>query len=566
MPLAGVSSTSLQARLWQRLEEAADQPALSFYRGNNIGPWSTFAELYRQASATARHLGEQGLKDGDICIIVLPSEEPAARYVLGTLLLGAVPLLIAPPSLTGPNSNLNRVLAHTVALTRAKVVVAEESLPFEVGESGASLLQAGPLTSDGTAELLPPHLPKEGDLAALQLTSGTTGLPRICTWDHRAILAALEGMRRAMALSDEDVCFNWTPLYHDMGLVNNFLLCLTEGVPLVLMSPHEFAADPSRWLRGLSESEATMTWSPNFGFALAAQRARNESLEGVRLDRVRAFWNAAERIHLSTIVAFAERFAPFGVRLEALKTNFGCAENVGGATFSDPRGTFVVEHVDPDLLADGKAVPTDSNGRSVPVVGVGRPYPGMTVQIRSPEGHTLPDAVVGEIVLESPSRMNGYLGDVDASNQAIVGEMLRTGDLGYKRDGEVFWVGRVKERITVSGRKYDPSDFEATLMTVPSLRPGRFAAFGVDDEREGTQRLVIVSEVIEPLSRSLEDIRREIRRKIFLDIGVNVGEVLLVSSGSLAKTSSGKRRHNHYRAMYEEGALQPLEQSTGEWQ
>jgi fatty-acyl-CoA synthase len=332
------------------------------------------------------------------------------------------------------------------------------------------------------------------------------------------------------------------------------------------MSPHEFAADPSRWLRGLSDSRATVTWSPNFGFALAAQRARDESLDGVRLDRVRAFWNAAERIHLSTILAFAERFAPFGVSLEALKTNFGCAENVGGATFSDPRGTFVVEHLDPDLLADGKAVPTAGNGRSVPVVGVGRPYPGLKVQIRSPEGQTLPDGVIGEIVLDSPSRMKGYLGDPDASDQALVGEMLRTGDLGYQRDEEVFWVGRVKERITVSGRKYDPSDFEATLLTVPSLRPGRFAAFGVDDEREGTERLVIVAEVIEPLSRSLEDVRREIRRKVFLDIGVNVGEVLLVSSGSLAKTSSGKRRHNHYRAMYEEGALQPLEQSTGGWQ
>ena len=562
MPLASDSSTSLQARLWQRLEDAAQQPALTFYRGNELGPWLTFAGLYQKAADTAQHLREEGLKPGDICIIVLPSEEPAVRLVLGTLLLGAVPLLIAPPGLAGPNSNITRVLEHTVALTRAKLVVAEGPLSFETRESSARLLQAGPLTIDGTAEFLPPHLPKAGDLAALQLTSGTTGLPRICTWDHRAILAALDGMRRAMALSTEDVCFNWTPLYHDMGLVNNFLLCLTEGVPLALMSPHEFAAEPSRWLRGLSDSGATMTWSPNFGFALAAQRARNESLEGVRLDRVRAFWNAAERIHLSTILAFADRFAPIGVSLEAMKTNFGCAENVGGATFSDPRGAFIVEHLDPDLLADGKAVPTDSNGRSVPVVGVGRPYPGMKVQIQSPEGQTLSDGVVGEIVLDSPSRMNGYLGDPDASNQALAREMLRTGDLGYERDGEVFWVGRVKERITVSGRKYDPSDFEATLVTVPSLRPGRFAAFGVDDEQEGTQRLVIVAEVIEPLSRSLEDVRREIRRKIFLDIGVHVGEVLLVSSGSLAKTSSGKRRHNHYRAMYQEGSLQPLEQST----
>jgi acyl-CoA synthetase (AMP-forming)/AMP-acid ligase II len=494
-------------------------------------------------------------------MLVLPSEEPTARLVLGTLLLGAVPLLIAPPALTGPNSNLTRVIEHTMALTKAKLVIAADPLPVDI--QAARQLQAAPLTVDGTADPVPPNLPEEAALAALQLTSGTTGLPRVCTWDHRAVLAALAGMRQAMALSSEDVCFNWTPLYHDMGLVNNFLLCLTEGVPLAMMSPHEFAADPSRWLKGLSDSGATMTWSPNFGYALAAQRARDEALEGVRLDGVRAFWNAAERIHLSTILAFTERFAPYGVRLDAMKTNFGCAENVGGATFSDPAGSFVVEHLDPDLFADGKAVPTDSDARSVPVVGVGRPYPGMTVAIRSSDGQTLPDGVIGEIVLDSPSRMNGYLGDPDATNQALRGEMLRTSDLGYTRDGEVFWVGRVKERINVSGKKYDPSDFEATLMTVPSLRPGRFAAFGVDDDRDGTQRLVIVAEVIEPLTRSLEEVRREIRRKIFLDIGVNVGEVLLVSSGSLAKTSSGKRRHNHYQTMYQEGALRPFELSAG---
>lgn len=563
MPVAGGGPTSLQSMLWERLQAAADEPALTFYRGNELGPWSTFAGFYQQAATTASHLREEGLKSGEICIIVLPSEETAARVVLGTLLLGAVPLLIAPPGLAGPNSNLTRVLEHTLALTRAALVVAQDPLPIATTESGARLVQAGSLSIDGIGEISPPHFPKESDLAALQLTSGTTGLPRICTWDHRAILAAFEGMRRAMSLSGDDVCFNWTPLYHDMGLVNNFLLCLAEGVPLALMSPHEFAAEPSRWLKGLSDSKATMTWSPNFGFALAAQRARNEALEGVRLEGVRAFWNAAERIHLSTILAFSDRFAPFGVRPEALKTNFGCAENVGGATFSDPLGGYVVEYLDPDQLGEGKAVPTDRNGPSIPVVGVGRPYPGMKVQIRSSEGQPLPDGEIGEIFLDSPSRMSGYLGDPDASHQALVGEMLRSGDLGYLRNGEVFWVGRAKERITVSGKKYDPSDFEAALLTIPSLRAGRFAAFGVDDEREGTERLVIVAEVIEPLSGSLEDIRKEIRRKVFLDIGVNVGEVLLVSSGSLAKTSSGKRRHNHYRAMYEEGALRPLEQSIG---
>src|SRR5207249_519267 len=150
--------------------------------------------------------------------------------------------------------------------------------------------------------------------------------------------------------TERDVCFNWTPLYHDMGLVNNFLLCLHAGVPLALLGPTDFVKRPSLWLRGLSATGATLTWSPNFGFALAAQRIQDAELEGVHLEGVRAFWNAAERIHLNTMQSFLSRFQKVGVQPDALKTNFGCAENVGGATFSNPAGAYVVEHVDEELL------------------------------------------------------------------------------------------------------------------------------------------------------------------------------------------------------------------------
>lgn len=553
---------SLQARLWNRVERAPDQPALAFYDAAGVGQWSTFGDLHARAVATARRLGEEGVKQGDTCIIVLPSGEPSALLVMGALLAGAVPLLVAPPSLLGPSSNLIRVLEHTAKQTGASLIVADDSLGLPQGAllagSEGRVALAADLIAEQPEDVFAPILPDETDVAAMQLTSGTTGFPRICVWDHRGVLAAIEGMRQAMLLTTEDVCFNWTPLYHDMGLVNNFLLSMIEGVPLTMMSPHDFAADPTMWLLGLADSGATITWSPNFGYALAAQRAREDALDGVRLDRVRAFWNAAERIHLDTMLGFHQKFSPYGVSLGALKTNFGCAENVGGATFSDPEGRFVVEHVDQGLLADHRVAEPVRSDAGAAVVGVGRPYPGMRVAILSDEGETLPDGVVGEIALDSPSRMKGYLGNDDATRQAVGDGHLRTGDLGYLRNGELFWVGRVRERITVSGKKYDPSDFEASLLSVSDLRAGRFAAFGVDDETQGTQRLVIVSEVREPPPPDLEQLRKEIRRRVFSGVGVNVGDVVLVRSGTLTKTSSGKRRHTHFRAMYLDGKLEPL--------
>jgi acyl-CoA synthetase (AMP-forming)/AMP-acid ligase II len=342
-----------------------------------------------------------------------------------------------------------------------------------------------------------------------------------------------------------------------MGLVNNFLLCLAKGVPLMMQKPQDFVRRPALWLRGLAQTGATLTWSPNFGFAMTTERVRDEEISGVRLDGVRAFWNAAERIHLDTIEAFHRRFAPIGVRREALKTNLGCVENVGGATFSDPDGNFIVEHVDSQMLqAKRIAAPVSRDAvNAVAIVGVGRPVPGMDVAIVSPSGRQLTDGHVGEIALRTPSRMLGYLGDAPATRRALRGDLLRTGDLGYVRGGEVFWVGRVRERITVRGKKLDPSDFEPVLLHIAGLRAGCFAAFGVDDREQGTERIVIVAEVRHQRARTEKEIAAEIREQVFRRLDVLVSEVVLVRPGTLAKTSSGKRRHRHFHRLYVEGKL-----------
>jgi acyl-CoA synthetase (AMP-forming)/AMP-acid ligase II len=345
-----------------------------------------------------------------------------------------------------------------------------------------------------------------------------------------------------------------------MGLVNNFFLCMTEGIPMVMLNPVDFVKKPALWLRSLVDTGATVTWSPNFGFAITAQRVRDSELQGVRLDGVRGFYNAAERIHYETLQAFHKRFAPYGLRYEALKTNFGCAENVGGATFSDPDGAMLVERIDRDTMLHrriARPVTGDGDGsQALNVVGVGRPHPDMSITILSRVGRPLPDGHVGEIGLETPSRMSGYMKDARATRRAIYGKYLRTGDLGYMRDGEVFWVGRVRERITVRGVKLDPSDFEPILLQISDLRSGCFAAFGVDDEAMGTQRIVIVTEVRDAARRPAQEISSEIRSQVFDQLGINVNDVLLVRQGTLTKTSSGKRRHKHFRQHYLNGKLQ----------
>ncbi|MCC6191777.1 MAG: AMP-binding protein, partial [Anaerolineales bacterium] len=556
---------SLQFAFAARLQAEPDRRALAFYTDQGDYAWQTFAHVYQQAARHAAALAELGLERGDVCLIVLPSGELSASTVLACLLMGAVPLLIAPPSLQAQAafSTLTQVITRIIQKTKPRLLVGDESLAglradLEKGHKRTRFVFGSTeLSLPGQAQA-PAPAAAGGDVAAMQLTSGTTGMPRVCVWQHRAVLAALKGMYAAMGLGVDDVCLNWTPMYHDMGLVNNFLLCLTYGIPLVMLSPTSFIKRPALWLQSLQATGATTTWSPNFGFALAAQRVREDEAASLRLDHVRAWWSAAERIHYATMLAFHRRFAPHGVRFEALKTNFGCAENIGGATFTAPGRPVLVEHVDPAALITRQiALPVEANGASgsPTFVSCGRGHPNLRLAILAPSGRPLPDGHIGEIALQTPSRMSGYLRDAAATQRALFGDWLRTGDLGYLRDGELFWAGRVRERINVRGVKLDPSDFEPILLEVPGLRPGSFAAFGVDSERDGTQRIVLVTEVRDATTHTADEICSAIRGRVFEHLGFNLQDVVLVREGTLTKTSSGKRRHRYFREQYASGML-----------
>jgi acyl-CoA synthetase (AMP-forming)/AMP-acid ligase II len=483
-------------------------------------------------------------------------------------LLGAVPLLIAPPTLVGGNLELHQTLHSVIHSTKPRVVIGAPSIKpdvagFESSSPATRFLFPEDLEGvEGMAlnsEPFAPALPASTDIAAMQLTSGTTRAPRVCVWDHKGVLAALDGMAAAMELSSADVFVNWTPLYHDMGLVNNFFLCLARGIPMVLLSPQDFVRRPALWLRCLSQTGATTTWSPNFGFALAARKTQESDLAGVRLDRVRGFWNAAERIHAETIDAFYARFAHLGVRREALKTNFGCAENIGGATFSGVNEVPPCEHIDRRLLDErgiAKVSSPAENAETFAVVSAGAGHPTLKIQILSPRGRVLPDGRVGEICLDTPSRMLRYLQNAHETRHALRGGLLHTGDLGYLRNGHLFWVGRLRDRITIHGKKIDPSSLEGIFASTPGLREGCFAAFGVPDEQLGTERLIIVGEVRTPITESLKNLAATISRKCFLELAITPGEIVLVPSGTLAKTSSGKRRHRYFRKLYLDGGLE----------
>jgi acyl-CoA synthetase (AMP-forming)/AMP-acid ligase II len=553
------SASTLQACLRNRLDSDGDRPALAFYDKSRHADWSTHLDLMTRAAGASDILAESGIKQGDTCLLVAANDPFTAEVLLGVLMLGGIPLLLAPPAIQGVNSSLPEILDGIITRTAPSGVVCPDRMRADVEKLTASHPHVRflvgrddlPASAGDPTKIV---VPDAEAVAAMQLTSGTTGFPRICMWKQRSVLAAFEGMATAMDVGPADLFVNWTPLYHDMGLMNNFLMCLTRSIPLVMLSPFDIVKDPSIWMQAISDTKATTSWSPNFGFAIAAQRFDERRLENVRLDHVRGFWNAAEKIHLDTMEKFAERFAPYGLDRAALKTNFGCAENVGGATFTRRGETFRAERVDARAFhAEQIAQPAAGDDPSLTFVGCGTPHDGIKLHILDEESNALPDGSVGELALDTTSRMLGYLGDDEATKDAIQGPLLKTGDMGYVRDGEFYWTGRLRERITVRGRKLDPSDFEAVMLAVPDLRQGAFVAFGVDDPATGTERVVVVAELREGDPAAIAS---AIRHATFERLGVAVDEVLLVQSGTLAKTSSGKRRHRHFKEAYLRGDLE----------
>ena len=242
--------------------------------------------------------------------------------------------------------------------------------------------------------------------------------------------------------------------------------------------------------------------------------------------------------------------------------NFGCVENVGGATFTSLDKPFLYERLEADTLHNQRIARRTSNETSgkppIVLMGVGRAHPTLKIVIVDDNEGILPDGHVGEILLDTPSRMTEYVAQPEETRQALLGPLIRTGDLGYLRDGELFWVGRARERITVRGRKIDPSEFESILWSISDLRTGCFAAFGMDQAKQGTEEIVLVAELNKSASRSYSNIAADIQERVNSQLGLSVNDVVLVGKGTVSKTSSGKRRHRHFRELYLNGGLEPV--------
>jgi acyl-CoA synthetase (AMP-forming)/AMP-acid ligase II len=379
------------------------------------------------------------------------------------------------------------------------------------------------------------------DIVLLQHSSGTTGLQKGVALSHQAVFNQLNAYAKSLLLTDEDVIASWLPLYHDMGLIAGFLLPILSGIPLVIMSPFDWVRAPYKLLQSISRYRATLTWLPNFAYNFCAQKIRDRHIEGVDLASLRAVINCSEPVRWESHIAFYERFKGYGLKMEALQTSYAMAENVFGVTQSRLGSAPVVDEIDREAFMVERAAKSPLDGRpSMKMMSSGQPLANVKMKVVDENGHELPERVIGELALKSDCMLTGYFNRPDLTEKGFRNGWYLTGDYGYISNGEVFVSGRKKDMIIVGGKNIYPQDLEALTYEVPGVHAGRSVAFGMFDEAQGTEDVVVIAEVESENAEEQQKIADAIRLYVTKNSAIALRYVKVVGPKWILKTSSGK--------------------------
>ncbi|WNG61634.1 fatty acyl-AMP ligase [Archangium gephyra] len=568
-------ATSLAHILHRRAERHPERRALTFIaRGTEERKAYSFAGLDQRARTIAALLESHGVR-GERALLLYPQGAEYVESFLGCLYAGTVAVPAYPPDPTRLERTLGRLLG-IIADCRPKVVLSTAEICAMAAAFAEQVPGLGELTwlaTDqqdlGVTPLESPADARSEQLAFLQYTSGSTSSPKGVMVSHGNLLANLAHIGGSVKLGEDSCSVTWLPSFHDMGLVDGLLEGFYSGYPVYLMSPADFLKHPLRWLQAVTAFKVTHSGGPNFGYELCVRKATPEALAALDLSSWRSAYCGAEPVRAGTMRRFIETYSPRGFSPSALFPVFGLAEVTLKAPGPQGRG-LVTLGVDKEALKEDRVVPLPvGDANAAELVSCGESEEGYGLAIVDPESRdTLPDGRVGEIWVYGPSVAQGYWRKPELSEETFRARIrgddsrtwLRTGDLGFMRDGQLYITGRRKDLIIIGGQNHYPQDIEWTVeAALPAVRPGCGAAFSV--EVEGEERLVVVAEVDTRQQQGgatldLNAATVTVRQAINEAYQLRVHEVVFLKPGSVPKTSSGKIQRQAAKRAYLESGLQ----------
>lgn len=530
----------------------------------------TFGQLDYEARIIGAQLQKSGLV-GERVLLVYPAGLKFISAFFGCLYAGAVAIPVPLMGFRRAVPRLQAVLqdaeAKAILSTDHVLSKLKGQLKYGLNDSSLMWLSTDVLLEEFVDQWRPPIL-KNDSLAYLQYTSGSTADPKGVMVTHGNVVHNLAYIEQGCEYTTESILVSWLPHFHDMGLVNGILQPIFQGCQGILMPPQSFVQRPIRWLEAISQYQASHSGGPNFAYEMCANTISSEERQKLDLRSWILAYCGAEPVHHSTLVRFHETFQSQGFNWAAFCPAYGLAETTLKVSAKLRKESPIITTVNTKALERNQVVEVAANEQiSRTLVCSGRVGFGMNVKIVNPETfRPCPSHTIGEIWVTGPSVARGYWNREQETQDTFraclsdgqKGFFLRTGDLGFLRDDQLFVTGRLKDLIIIRGNNYYPQDIEGTVeRSHGSLSHGCGAAFSID--QDGEEKLVVVQEIRRgELSPNPQKVIEDIRRAVAEEHNLHLFGVLLVRVGTIPKTSSGKVQRQTCRHSYLTGQLKVI--------
>lgn len=539
-------NVSLVDALFAHVKRTPHRTCLIFLHPDGSEKRVTYEQLHRDALSYAGTLKRQGVQTGELALLVFEHSYELVASFWGAIYCRVIPSIFPYYEARVGASTFTQRIKQRVDSTKARALITLPNFAADFtstfGDSRCRIITTSETISSSSDELL--LLPNSGDeIAYIQFSSGTTGLPKGVMLAHQTILDHISAFATALQFDGQDIAVGWLPLYHDMGLVTQLLLPQLTGACSVLIAPSHWVRRPATLLRAIHTYEGTMSWMPNFAFNHCIRNVRDKEVAECNLSTWRILGNGSELVQWESLQTFATRFAPYNFKEGALTVGYGMAENVVATSLSPLYTKPHQEWIIVTETADTQQVELASAATpgAKQMVSCGSVIEGTTIAIVDEADQPLPDRYIGEVVLKGSSLFSGYYKQPELTAKAMRNGWYHTGDLGYLANGQLYLYERKADVIIVGGHNVRPYDIEQVARSVLQRDKGKIVAFGLFDKELGTEVPVVVCEMQGRVNEVEQGtLIQQIRQRVRQELDVTLEDVRLVRRGWIVKTTSGK--------------------------
>jgi acyl-CoA synthetase (AMP-forming)/AMP-acid ligase II len=544
----------LEQTMVQALEDAANSnipdKGYRFIQGTQE-EFISFEMLWYKARSYASYFQQQGIQPGDYVSMILPTCPEFAYCFYGLMACGAIPTALASPTFEDQKEGFNR-LDKIGELLEIKHIVMNKT---EFDLIGKYLKNYEPMLVEKIPDDQTPienvHKASPEDTVLVQATSGSTGLPKAVPLTNRNLAANIQQIADRVNITSDDIIITWLPLYHDFGLIGNFLSTVYFKYNSVLQSPYEFLKRPITWLRAIEKYKATITVSPNFALSYAVARINEEDRNSLDISSLKVAIVGSEPVNMKTLRSFADYFKTSGFNLNTFAIGYGGSEAGLLATMRPWGEALSSDIVSRSNLSDnGEITEPKYPNDSLEIADCGSPVTNFEIEIRDTKGNKTKDCQVGHIWWKSPSLTSGYIGSEEINKREFVDDWFNSGDLGYLKNDHLFVTGRHKELVIIRGQNYIPTDFEVIATQIEGVKEGRVVAFGDVDDETGSEELILVCGIDITAGHDQATLAASIKSLVAEKTGIAPYKIQFIPHNMMPRTTGGKLQRLKVKKLY----------------